>query len=484
MVGGLSWTYFASAATTAIQVGYIAAISRLLPPSAFGSVALAGVSLVAAQYLANFGISQALIQRSEVTSETVRVAFTVSLLLSIGVTAAVMLVAPLLGALVGSHDVTSIVRALAVGFVITSAGAPSLALLRRAHRFKALAMINLSSYVLGTVIVGLTLALLGLGVWSLVLATLGQTLLATVLAFSLVRHSVRPTLRSADRRSLMSFGGRVSAIGFMEFLTGNVDTLAVGRVFGDAVLGQYARATSLVSLPMYQVIEGASRVMFPSFSRIKDDDELLGRAYGGGLAMITAIVVPAAALLATLAKPAVSVMLGNQWGVAAQLLPILACAYAFDFSSSLGAVLLEAEGMLKQKLVLLAVHLSAIAVAVAILVRIGLSVLWFAVAWAGGMAIRHIGYQILLDRRLSISRMWLIRVQLEAVALAALVAAAGAVAMHALRGWPGLQLVIGGGAGILMWLTFVALVRGMEARREIMRFGLVQRLPVVGKWLH
>jgi hypothetical protein len=72
--------------------------------------------------------------------------------------------------------VVAIVRVLAFSFVLQGLGSPAQSLLRRRMRFRDLAMVEVSSHVLGYMAVGLTAALLGAGAWSLVAAGLAQAL--------------------------------------------------------------------------------------------------------------------------------------------------------------------------------------------------------------------------------------------------------------------------------------------------------------------
>ena len=70
----------------------------------------------------------------------------------------------------------------------------------------------------------------GWGTWSLVVAALAQPLLTTLLQTVAVRRLPRFGHEPAQARQLFRFGGLVSVIGFLEFVSGSVDTTAVARV--------------------------------------------------------------------------------------------------------------------------------------------------------------------------------------------------------------------------------------------------------------
>lgn len=79
----MTWTTAATVVTSVMQIGYTAVMARLLPPAAFGLVALAGVVLRFGTYFAQMGMAQAIIQKPELTEEDIRAAFTSSALLGV-----------------------------------------------------------------------------------------------------------------------------------------------------------------------------------------------------------------------------------------------------------------------------------------------------------------------------------------------------------------------------------------------------------------
>jgi lipopolysaccharide exporter len=188
---GLQWTYGASIVGSLLQVGYTAAMGRLLSPADFGVLAIALVFLRFGQYFAQMGVGPALIQSPTMSRRKASTAFTMNAVLSTTVALIFIAIAGFARNLLDDPSVVPVVRVMAIGMVIGGLGTTAESLLRRELRFRRLATIQLLSFTIGYLLVGLTSAILGAGVWSLVAAHLSQTTLSSILYFTARPHPVR-----------------------------------------------------------------------------------------------------------------------------------------------------------------------------------------------------------------------------------------------------------------------------------------------------
>jgi lipopolysaccharide exporter len=394
---GLQWTYGASMVGSLLQVGYTAAMGRLLSPVDFGVLAIALVFLRFGQYFAQMGVGPALIQSPTMNERKVRTAFAMNLVLSTAVTFLFVAIAGLAQNLLDDPSVVPVVRVMALGMVLGGLGTTAESLLRRELRFRRLAINQLLSFTIGYLLVGLSLAILGAGVWSLVAAHLSQTALNSILCFAARPHPVRGGWDRRESVLLISFGGRVSVISFTEFLGTSLDTLLIGRLAGGAALGQYNRAYLLVNLPLERLMQGVETVLFPAFSQIQDERERLGRVYRSALGVAAAVLIPVATGMAVASEALVRVVLGPQWTVAGQVLPFLAISAVGGLLALLGAIISEATADLNRKLALQSAH---VVVLVVLLFAAGPDLLMLAAAVATAQCVRIIGYFALMRRSL------------------------------------------------------------------------------------
>lgn len=477
-VHGLFWTYASIAVTVVLQVGYTAVISRRLSPADFGLVAFAGLPLALSGFFADMGISSAVVQKPGLDDRDVRVAFTGSVAIGLLVSAAIILASPAIGVLFGNPEVVPILRVLALSFAITGFGSVALGLLRRQMKFRQIAIIEVTSYTVAYPLVGLLLAWRGAGVWSLVGAALTQTVTMVCLSYALARHAARPLLDGQRAKRILGFGGLVSVTGVLEFLGANADTFAVGRFIGTESLGQYSRANLVIGLPMSHLATGATKVLLPGFAQLEGDDARAKRAFLPGLALFASLMFPIAAVLGALAEPLVRVLLGDQWRETALVLPIVGGAVAFGFVQHLPAVLCEARGRLRQKILIQSAYLIFVVVLVGLVVERGPTVRTLATVFLVGQAVQEVLYLGYVKRDLSLSASDLLMIHIEAFLLAG-AAAGGARVVSTMLSSPLLALLAGGLSGIAIWVAAMLLLKGLRARRAIDHLDL-RSLP---RWL-
>jgi lipopolysaccharide exporter len=395
---GLQWAYLGSAVGGVLQFGMAAALARLLAPSAFGLIALANLFLRFVDYFAKAGVTQAVIQKPTLSPTDIRAAFTLSAGLAAGFSALVFSLSPLAGRIVGEPDLPPVLRWLALGLLLQGLGATSIALLRRSLRFKHLAMIEVGSYSIGYIGVGLAMAVGGAGVYALVGAMLTQVSIKALSAYAVVQHPLLPTASRSSHRAILSFGARISVVGFFEFLRSNLDTLAVGRWAGATQLGFYNRSRLLAELPSYQLMQGLSQVLFPSFSAIQADRERLLKAYLSAVGAAAAIVLPMNAGMAVAAREIILVVLGPQWQPAIEVLPWLLLVSAVALTGHFAGVVAEAQAALNAKI---AISVGSTGMLAALLfVAHGRSLSAYGAALAATTLAAHVSYVSLISRTL------------------------------------------------------------------------------------
>lgn len=368
---GVTWTYTSVAISGVIQLGVTGATARLLDPTAFGLVAMANVLLRLGGYVAQMGVGRALIQRRDIDDDDVRAAFTSSTLLGMVVAAVIVLAAPLAAMFFRSNEVVPVVRWLALTFVASGFGATAQALLRRNLRFRGSSLVEVAAYAFGYGLPTVLLASVGFGVWSLVIGAISQGVVASALAYLLIRHPVRPMFKLEVHRRLLAFGTKVSVISFLEFVGSTLDSAVIGRLGSAAQLGLYNRAFMLATLPTYQINNGIAKVLFPVLSGGQGDRVALRSTLRRVTVMAIKIVLPVGVGMALAAPDLVAVVLGPQWVQATPLLAVLAVASAINLLATFPGIALEAIGALRGKAIAQAGYVIALAGALLLVVRIG-----------------------------------------------------------------------------------------------------------------
>jgi O-antigen/teichoic acid export membrane protein len=410
---GLKWSYLSTIVKSVLQIGFTAIMARLLEPTAFGLIAMAGIILGFGSYIAQMGVGPALIQKKEIFDEDVRSAFTSALFLGILFFLLFWFFAPFVIYIFDNKKVIPIIRVMALSFIITGLNITALSLLRRNLEFRFLAIIEIISYLLGYGMIGIILAYNGFGVWSLVAGALSQSTLLTILSHLVCRHKLSFIYQWKYYKPLYSFGGRISVISFFEFLGSYLDTLAIGHFIGATPLGIYNRAFMLVNLPAQYLTSSFSRVLFPSFSRIQKETERLKKAYLSTIMLFSTILLPTCFGIAASSREIVLLMLGEKWIPAIPVLQILAIATPFNLLSHFGGVVCEATAKLNIKLFMQIVYI--IILGTFFFLLSGFGILGFATALVIGEFVRFVAYILITSRICRIMSSELIQAYLPSI---------------------------------------------------------------------
>lgn len=410
---GVQWTTIATVITSITQIGSMSIMARLLDPSAFGLIALSGVILRFASYFANMGMSQALVQKEELTEENIQAAFTSSILLSFFFYLVIWLAAPFATQMLGNAEVTPIVRISALNFIISGLTSTSTSLLRRRMDFKILVIIEILTYVICYVGIQIILAYMNFGVWSLVFASLAQSLLSGIACYWYVRHNISLLFSWKHYKPLFAFGGRVSFISFLEFLGSNLDTILIGRFTSVGILGIYNRAHMLIKLPMQSITTSVSRVLFPALSSIQNQTERLKNVYLSAISLVGYIIIPGCIGAFVASEQLVLVLLGHKWIEAIPILQILAFGTALSLLSHFGGIVCEAKGILNPKAFLQIFFLILLTSLMYLLKDYG--IIGFAYAIVISELFRHIIYIFILKSFLHFTFTELIRSYLPSI---------------------------------------------------------------------
>jgi lipopolysaccharide exporter len=404
---GIRWTYLSTFLNAGLQVFITAVLARLLAPEAFGLVVMASLVLRFGQHFAQMGIGQAIVQRLKLTDDHVSAGFWTSTL--IGGTFALMVwfAAPLGAAAFDAHQLTDVLRIMGLSFFVSGLSLTALGLLRRRMQFRAIAIAEISAYVLGYAGVGITMAFTGFGVWSLVAAALAQSTLAAIVYNCLARPRIKPVFRRHPYKELLGFGSQVSAISFLEFLNSNLDTIVAGRMAGATPLGYYSRALSLTGLPMGYMSTSLSRVLYPSLSKVQNDRARVRRAYLSIITIFAGFGLPTALGMSGAAREIILVLYGDRWAESIPVMRVVAIAAGLAMLSHFGGITLEAVARLRDKLVMRAGQLVFFALALLGLGRFGL--VGYALAFASSEAVLHAAMALRVSAFAGISRTQLLQ---------------------------------------------------------------------------
>jgi O-antigen/teichoic acid export membrane protein len=422
-IESLKWSYAGTIGQLVLQVCTTVVMSRLLPPAAFGVAAMASVFLQFITHFSDMGMGQALIHKKNLTASDVRCAFTLTASIGILCTLLAWIIAPFARHLLDTPEIVPVVRALAISFLLTNLSLTSVSVLRRSLAFGLAAIIQTASYAIGAGLLGVVLAWMNWGVWAIVLSTVVQSSLVAIISYAFVRHDVRPCWNTSSYRHFLSYGGRLSGIGFLEHIAGSADLFVVGRFLGDVVTGIYSRATLLVNLPVYHLGFSLNRVLFSVLSQVQEQSERRNKVYLAATMALSILLFPIAAWITIAAPQLIATMLGSQWTAGVTVLQVYAWVLPLGMIASQAGMVLDTQALLSGKLRARCLQL----VLLGLFLAAGAN--WDVVGIAFGALIGRVAEWYLYNRELNLARVVEWRQSLRPVAWGLGYAVAVAVAI-------------------------------------------------------
>jgi PST family polysaccharide transporter len=199
------------------------------------------------------------------------------------------------------------------------------ALLNRQMRFVVLAVIDLSSLLVG-IAVALVAAWYGAGYWALVINQLTTAVVRAVGVWSACRWRPGRPVRGSGVRPMLSYGGNFTGTNLMNYFSRNLDNTLIGKFWGAQQLGLYAKAYQILLLPIQQISSPVANVAMPALSRLADSPERFRKAYLNIIEKLAMITMPGVVFMIVTSDWLVLFLLGPQWTETGRIFMLLGIA--------------------------------------------------------------------------------------------------------------------------------------------------------------
>ena len=226
---------------------------------------------------------------------------------------AALAAAPLLGMFFSSEMVGLVCAATCGTLLIHSLVNVPEALLQRRFNFKRRLIVD--PLTAGTfAVVTVALAFAGFGVWGMVIGLYASQLATLISCWIMCKWrpgKTRPSYRIW--RELAGFSFPLIVSNLTDKSRELVQSTLIGRGLGEGGAGQYRYGRRIGVLPGTAIIQVASYVLFPAFSRIASDAKRFHDGFLRSLRALWIATIPFSAVLIALGQPMIVVLLGEQW---------------------------------------------------------------------------------------------------------------------------------------------------------------------------
>lgn len=250
-------------------------ITALEAKSVFGiySTTLATIGIF--NYLSDIGLAGALIQKKEIIKDDLKTVFTIQqTLIVILVTVGFLGTSYIEARYHLPADAHLLYWSVLVGFFISSLKTIPSILLERAVDFPKLVRVQIIENTLFYFLVSVCI-IAGFGLKSFAIALLARSIIGTILVYRYSPWTIAIGISWSSLRELLSFGVPFQMNSLLALVKDEFVTLFLGRTLGLAALGEIMWAKKWAEAPIRIVMDNVSKVLFPIFSRLQDDQERL-----------------------------------------------------------------------------------------------------------------------------------------------------------------------------------------------------------------
>ncbi len=323
-ISGVKWTTISTVVIVAFQTLQLVFLARLLDTASFGLIGMVTVITALSEIFMDLGISNAIIQRKSVTPKDLNALYWFNIVAGIAISLIIFITAPLIAAVFKQNELLPLTRLISVIYLIVPFGQLYKAMLQKELKFNSITKAESASVIVGT-LVTLFFAYTGHGVISIIYGQIIAASLKTFLYNLYGRNFFKPLFffRFKHVKEYLKFGLYQAGESLTNYVNTNIDTLSIGKLLGASALGLYNLAFNIVIIPSTKINPIITRVLFPVFSKIQDQNEKLKAGFYKLLTIVGLINFPLFFGLFVTAPTFVLVVFGSKWMDSVPLLRLL-----------------------------------------------------------------------------------------------------------------------------------------------------------------
>jgi len=306
-------------------------LARILNPSDFGAVGVAGLVLAFLEIFTETGINIFLIQQKKHIDKYINTAYVVSVVRGILIFLIIFLTSPLISSFFSSDKSLCLIKLISFTPLIRGFINPSVVKLRSELRFrKEFFLTGAISFT--EALVAISISLYTKDPKAIVLGMIASAILEVVLTHILFVPKPRLKFDLSKIKTVINRGKWLTAAGIFNYLFENIDDIYVGKMFSDFSLGIYQVAYKLSSLPITEFGNVINRVTLPVMVKINNNKNRLFRAYLKSFLIVNITSFIFSLVIYFFSYKMIVILLGNSWVEADGVVKIMAF---FGFARSI-----------------------------------------------------------------------------------------------------------------------------------------------------
>ena len=339
---GSLWLYVLQGFSIGLLIIQTVVLARLLAPEHFGIVGIYLIISAAIESFTKTGFSKALVQRKNIDSDFLDTAWTVSIIRGLILFTLLFLCSTIVVEFFNTPKALPVIRVLGFSILLQGFYNPGTVYFSRDLDFFKQFLWK-GGGVLANFLTSIPLVFILRNEWAIVWGMLASNIVVTVLSFSL--NSYRPKLKFKYEvfKKLFTYSKWLLLSGIIAFFIKQGDKIFVTKLLGETLLGIYIIAWRFARIPQL-LTKPLPNALFPAYSKFQDNPKALKEKYIETLKVISLFYIPLVGGMIVLARPFISIFLGEKWVAAVIPTQILTAAVGIGVLISISLSLFNATG--------------------------------------------------------------------------------------------------------------------------------------------
>ncbi|EJB5573598.1 lipopolysaccharide biosynthesis protein [Citrobacter sp. Cf039] len=340
---GFLWSAIERLLSQIMQFAIMLVLARYLGPTALGLIGMLVVFIGISNVFIDSGFSSALIRKQDRSEDDLTTAFFYNTAVSFICYITLYFCAPYISSFYHQPELTPLLRVIALTVLINSLSLIPRVNLSVEMNFKVLAKVSVIS-VFFSGLISIIMAMNSYGVWALVAQILSFAFFTTLLLNLFSPWVPKGKIRKESFIYLFGFGGNLLISGLLDVLYNNLYQIIIGKKFNPVAVGEFTQANQMSSIPAMTLMSIIQRVVYPLLSQMQNAVVKMEDVYYSITKMTAIVVFPLILGLAIVAKPLLSLLLGQDWQNAASLISILCFGYMLYPIHAMSVNILQVKG--------------------------------------------------------------------------------------------------------------------------------------------
>lgn len=301
-------------------------VARLLDPSDYGLIALAGMWTVSLTLLTEMGLGAAIVQFRNLDERELNLCFWMSWGASLIGYGVLYVLAPVIETWFAVPRLSEVLRVVSGSVPLTGLRIVPDSLLRKSIALDKVTQVEIIALLVSLPLqVGLAVA--GAGVWALVAGIVTTHLVSTIMTFAFVDW--RPSLNwgSSRFKNFLNYSAAMAGRNVCWGIYEQIDIFILGKLSGDVTLGFYSMAKQIALLPVHKVSVVVNQLATPVMAGLQHDTNQMRVALFRQFRLVACLTMPLCMGIAIVADDFVHLVLTDKWMPAVPTLRVL-CFYS------------------------------------------------------------------------------------------------------------------------------------------------------------